>query len=78
VRRRGDLYGTRELTPKELRAAELLTAGLKNSEIASVLGTTEYVVKNLNRSIFDKLGMHNRVEVALWYLAHEKTLKGET
>jgi DNA-binding CsgD family transcriptional regulator len=29
----------------------------------------------LNRRIFDKLGMHNRVEVALWYIAHERTLK---
>ncbi len=53
--------------------------GLRNSEVAEVIGTTEYVVKNHLRIIFDKLGFWNRVELALWYearrhegLAHEE------
>jgi len=41
--------------------------GCKNREIADSLGTTEHVVKNYLRVIYDKLGLWNRVELALWY-----------
>jgi DNA-binding NarL/FixJ family response regulator len=43
--------------------------GLKNSEVAAIIGTTEHVVKNYLRVIYDKLGLWNRVELALWYEA---------
>ncbi len=43
--------------------------GCKNSEIADSLGTTEHVVKNYLRLIYDRLGLWNRVELALWYEA---------
>jgi len=43
--------------------------GCKNREIADSLGTTEHVVKNCLRVIYDKLGLWNRVELALWYEA---------
>jgi len=48
--------------------------GCKNREIADSLGTTEHVVKNYLRLIYDKLGLWNRVELALWYEArrHER------
>ena len=48
--------------------------GCKNREIADSLGTTEHVVKNYLRVIYDKLGLWNRVELALWYEArrHEQ------
>jgi DNA-binding CsgD family transcriptional regulator len=45
--------------------------GCKNSEIANSLGTTEHVVKNDLRLIYDKLGLWNRVELALWYEARQ-------
>ena len=45
--------------------------GCKNSEIANSLGTTENVVKNDLRLIYDKLGLWNRVELALWYEARQ-------
>jgi Response regulator containing a CheY-like receiver domain and an HTH DNA-binding domain len=45
--------------------------GCKNSEIAQDLGTTEHVVKNYLRLIYDKLGLWNRVELALWYVARQ-------
>jgi len=41
--------------------------GLKNKEVADAIGTTEHVVKNYLRVIYDKLGLWNRVELALWY-----------
>ena len=48
--------------------------GCKNREIADSLGITEHVVKNYLRLIYDKLGLWNRVELALWYEArrHEQ------
>ncbi len=56
-------------TPKEYSIIELVARGLKNSEVAREIGTTEYAVKNYIRIIFDKLGLWNRVELALWYEA---------
>jgi DNA-binding NarL/FixJ family response regulator len=63
------LYGTRIPSPRQRQVIELVAQGLKNSEVAAVIGTTEYVVKNHLRIIFDKLGFWNRVELALWYEA---------
>ena len=37
--------------------------GLKNREVADAIGTTEHVVKNYLRTIYDKLGLWNRVEL---------------
>jgi DNA-binding NarL/FixJ family response regulator len=48
--------------------------GCKNREIADSLGTTEHVVKNDLRLIYDKLGLWNRVELALWYEARRYEL----
>jgi DNA-binding NarL/FixJ family response regulator len=54
---------------REQRVIELVAQGLKNSEVAQAIGTTEHVVKNYLRTIYDKLGLWNRVELALWYEA---------
>jgi DNA-binding NarL/FixJ family response regulator len=69
-----DLYGTRVPSPRQQQVIELVAQGLKNSEVAEIIGTSEYVVKNHLRIIFDKLGFWNRVELALWYEArrHER------
>jgi len=65
----GDRYGKRVPSEKELRVIALVAQGLKNCEVAAVMGTTEFVVKNYLRAIYDKLGVWNRVELALWYEA---------
>jgi DNA-binding NarL/FixJ family response regulator len=65
----GGLYGTRVPSPRQQQVIELVAKGLKNCEVAEAIGTTEYVVKNHLRVIFDKLGFWNRVELALWYEA---------
>ena len=54
---------------REQRVIELVAQGLKNKEVASEIGTSEHVVKNYLRTIYDKLGLWNRVELALWYEA---------
>ena len=63
------LYGTRVPSPREQQVIELVAQGLKNSEVAELMGTTEFVIKNYLRIIYDKLGFWNRVELALWYEA---------
>jgi DNA-binding NarL/FixJ family response regulator len=63
------LYGSRIPSPRQQQVIELVAQGLKNSEVAEAIGTTEHVVKNYLRRIYDKLGLWNRVELALWYEA---------
>ena len=65
----GDRYGTRKPSRRELRIIELVAQGLKNCEIADKLGIGQYVVRNYLSQIYDKIGLSNRVELALWYEA---------
>jgi hypothetical protein len=43
---------------------------MKNKEIAVRVGTTEQVVKNYLRKVYDKLGVADRLELALYCLSH--------
>lgn len=58
------------LTPKELQIVALIAEGSKNKEIALQLGTKEQVVKNYLRSIYDKTGVSDRLELALFTIHH--------
>jgi DNA-binding NarL/FixJ family response regulator len=60
-------YGSRIPSQRESQVIELVAQGLKNRDVADAIGTTEHVVKNYLRVIYDKLGLWNRVELALWY-----------
>ena len=73
----GKQRGERTPNAREQRVIELVAQGLKNSEVAQSIGTTEHVVKNYLRAIYDKLGLWNRVELALWYEArrHENLVR---
>lgn len=64
-------YRSRIPTAKEYRVIELVAQGLKNGEVAQEIRTTEHSIKNCVRSIYDKLGLWNRVELALWYEARK-------
>jgi DNA-binding CsgD family transcriptional regulator len=64
-----DLYGERCPTEREYRIIALIAQGLNNRDIAREVGTTEHVLKNRLRVIYDKLGRWHRLEVALWYEA---------
>jgi DNA-binding NarL/FixJ family response regulator len=68
-----DMVGTRvrdRLTPKEMRIVALISQGCKNREIALRLKTTEQVIKNYLRSIYDKTGVSDRLELALFTIHH--------
>ncbi len=59
------------LSPKELAIITCITQGKRNKEIAYQLGTTEQVIKNYLRKVYDKLGVSDRLELALYCLHHE-------
>jgi DNA-binding NarL/FixJ family response regulator len=59
-----------QLTPKESLIVSCVTQGMKNKEIAIRVGTTEQVVKNYLRKVYDKLGVADRLELALYCLSH--------
>ncbi len=59
------------LSAKELSIIALITQGKRNKEIAFQLGTTEQVIKNYLRKIYEKLGVSDRLELALYCLHHQ-------
>ena len=61
------------LTRQQFRTAILVTIGLKSGEIAEFLGTTEHVVKNRLRDIFDRAGCWNRVELVLRFVGESES-----
>src|SRR5574340_96709 len=63
------------LTDKELLIVSCVTQGMRNKEIAQEVGTTEQVVKNYLRKIYDKLGVSDRLDLAL-YCIHHRLMEG--
>jgi DNA-binding NarL/FixJ family response regulator len=63
-----------KLSPKEMAIINCITQGKRNKEIAFQLGTTEQVIKNYLRKIYDKLGVSDRLELAL-YCLHNKIIQ---
>jgi len=71
-----DAVGARvrdRLTAKEIKIVGLIVQGYKNKEIATQLGTTEQVIKNYLRNVYDKTGVSDRLELALFTI-HHRTL----
>lgn len=58
------------LSEKELQIISGVTQGMKNKDIAQEIGTTEQVVKNYLRKVYDKLGVSDRLELALYCMHH--------
>ena len=58
------------LTARELSIVALIVQGYKNKEIAARLGTTEQVIKNYLRNVYDKVGVSDRLELALFTIHH--------
>ena len=58
------------MTEREVEVATLVWGGLTNREIAQIVGTSEQVVKNYLRKIFDRLGVWSRLELALYVASH--------
>ena len=68
-----DLVGARvrdRLSDRELRIISAVVQGFKNRDIAMQLYTSEQMVKNALRNIFDKIGVSDRLELALFTIHH--------
>jgi DNA-binding NarL/FixJ family response regulator len=59
-----------DLSVRDREIALLVWEGRTNPEIAAVLKTSEQVVKNRLRSVFDRLGVWSRLELALYVASH--------
>jgi two-component system nitrate/nitrite response regulator NarL len=66
------------LSPKEQAIIHCITQGKRNKEIAADMGTTEQVIKNYLRKIYDKLGVADRLELALYCVHHRVLPNGAT
>jgi len=68
-----DVVGARvrdRLSDRELRIVAAIVQGYRNKEIALQLYTTEQMIKNALRNIFDKIGVSDRLELALFVVHH--------
>ncbi len=64
------------LTAREQEIVTLVAQGFRNKEIADKLSISEQTVKNHLHNIFDKLGVSDRLELAL-YAIHHKLAKAD-
>jgi DNA-binding NarL/FixJ family response regulator len=55
-----------ELTPREAEVLDLVRAGLANKQIARRLGISERTVKAHLTSVFQRIGVVDRTQAALW------------
>jgi DNA-binding NarL/FixJ family response regulator len=58
------------LTVRELEIISFITQGCMNRDIAGSLSITEETVKRHLTNIFNKVGMSNRLELALFAIEH--------
>jgi len=58
------------LTPRELDVVKAIVDGHSNKDIARMLGVTEPTIKHHLTSIFDKVGVSTRLELALFAMHH--------
>ncbi len=61
------------LTPRELEIVTLVVAGYSNPDIGQRCSISEQTVKHHVSNIFDKLGVSNRLELALFAVNHRLT-----
>jgi DNA-binding NarL/FixJ family response regulator len=58
------------LTPREMEVVTAAVSGCSNKEIATQFSISEQTVKHHITSIFDKLGVYNRLELTLFAFHH--------
>jgi DNA-binding NarL/FixJ family response regulator len=58
------------LSPTESRISILVSEGRTNRQIGKIVGTSEQMIKNQLRRVFDKLGVWSRLELARYVANH--------
>jgi DNA-binding NarL/FixJ family response regulator len=67
---RGEAATSVQLTPREAEVLALVRAGLANKQIARRLGISERTVKAHLTSVFQRIGVVDRTQAALWAERH--------
>jgi len=67
------LAASEELTPREVEIVRLVGRGLGNREIAQELCLSVATIRSHLTKLYDKIGVANRVELALYAAHSEKT-----
>ena len=62
-----------ELSPKEIKVAELISTGTSNKEIAEMLNVTERTIKSHLTQIYAKLNIRDRMQLMLYMQGHPIT-----
>ncbi|MCL5669787.1 MAG: response regulator transcription factor [Acidobacteria bacterium] len=68
---RGDASRPFNLTPREVEIVSAIVRGYTNRDIADEFSIAEQTVKHHLSNIFDKLGVSNRLELALFAVNHQ-------
>ena len=60
-------YSDGKLTERQERIVSLIARGAHDHQVARAIGHTLGTEKYYVREIFDRLGVWNRIELALWF-----------
>ena len=60
------------LSPREWETLDYLAKGFSKKEIASFLHLSVKTIEKHTQSVMNKLDIHDRVRLAIWYLSHLK------
>ena len=63
-------YTLYDINEREINIIELIADGLSNKEIAAKLFLSEGTIRNYLSQILEKLGLHNRTQLAIFYYKH--------
>jgi len=63
------------ITEREMEVLDKAVSGLSNKEISTQFAISEQTVEHHITSIFDKLGVYNRLELTLFALHHKHVRK---
>lgn len=66
-----------KLTKRELEVVKLLAKGYTNLEIANKLIISKHTVKAILENVYEKLGIHNRVLVAVYAIKDSQNIISE-
>ena len=70
-----DAQGNVLLSAREEQIVSLVAEGMKNREIAELLGLSEHTVKNHLFRIFERLGISSRAELILYLFSHRNLVE---
>lgn len=65
---------TLPLTPRQAQVARLVSQGLTDKELASALHLSYPTIKLYLQRIYRRLDIHNRTQLAVWWLTQKGAL----